>query len=194
MLAAFCAGPPVAPSPPKEAASDRAETYARLLEAEDRRTFDPALFGRAAASPDPWLRSKAALAAGRLRDPDASALLPALLRDPDSSVRRSAAFAAGVSGEPRMVGVSVEALSDPDSATAAFAAEALGKLGGPEATAVLLGALGRPGPARPAAAKALFRTDDSKVVAALALVALDAATPPDVHGAAIYALARRPSR
>jgi cyclophilin family peptidyl-prolyl cis-trans isomerase/HEAT repeat protein len=182
------------PAPPKEAADERVETHARLLAAEDSRTFDPALFGGAAASPDPWLRSSAALAAGRLKNPEAITILPALLSDPDPSVRRSAAFAAGVSGDPKLVDVAILALSDPDPATAAFAAEALGKLGGDEATAALLAALGRPGPARSAAARALFRTDDPNAVAALALVALDPVTPPDVHRAVLYALARRPRK
>jgi cyclophilin family peptidyl-prolyl cis-trans isomerase/HEAT repeat protein len=193
-LAVSCAGTPPPSAPSKDAADAGTDARARLLEAEDTRTFDPSFFGRAAASPDPGLRSRTALAAGRLKDPEAAALLPALLGDPDPSVRRAAAFAAGISGDPKLVGPCVAALADPDSGTAELAAEALGKLGGDDATAALLAALGRPGRARAAAAQALFRADDPKVASALALVALDPAEPADLRAAAVYSLARRPRK
>jgi len=125
LLAASCAGTPPPPAAPKEAADGREDACARLLEAEDTRTFDPSLFAGAARSSDPGVRAKAALAAGRLKDPEAASLLPALLGDADPSVRRSAAFAAGVSGDPKLVGPSIAALADPDPGPAALAAEAL---------------------------------------------------------------------
>jgi cyclophilin family peptidyl-prolyl cis-trans isomerase/HEAT repeat protein len=193
-LAVSCGRPPERTAAANEAEDPRTRSYARLLESEDSRTFNEALFRHAAASPDPWLRSKAALAAGRLRDREASALLPPLLRDAEAVVRRSAVFAAGVSGDRTLTAAVVLALTDPDPVTAANAAEALGKLGGGEAMAALVKSIGTPGGARAAAARALFRADDPRVVDALAAVALDPGAPADVHAAAVYALARRPKK
>ncbi|MCM3875398.1 MAG: hypothetical protein NEA02_03155, partial [Thermoanaerobaculia bacterium] len=62
--------------PPKGTYRERLGGFARLLRMEDRRAYDPLLTGRAAVSPDPWLRAKSALAAGRLRDPAATPYLP----------------------------------------------------------------------------------------------------------------------
>ncbi len=106
------------PGPPKGTYRERLEGFARLLRMEDRRAYDPLLVGRTASSPDPWLRAKTALAAGRLQDPDASIVLPPLLIDADPSVRRAAAFAAGVSGDVRLVPLLTKALRDADGATA----------------------------------------------------------------------------
>ena len=187
-----CASAPPEAGPARGSYGERLGLFAGLLQAEDTRTFDAALFYRAAASPDGWLRGKAALAAGRLRDPSASALLPPLLTDGNPEVRRAAAFAAGVSGDRSLAGPLAALLGDSDGETADRAAEALGKLGGPEATAALLGALGRTGPHRAAAATALWRVPDPKASAALSAVALDPSVPVAVRRGAVYGLARRP--
>jgi len=50
LLAASCAGTTPPPAAPKEAADGREDACARLLEAEDTRTFDPSLFAGAARS------------------------------------------------------------------------------------------------------------------------------------------------
>lgn len=171
---------------------DRARTFAKLLRAEETRTFDPDLFGAAAASPDPWLRKKAALAAGRLRDPGATETITRLLRDPDAGVRRAAAFAAGLADDRRLVLPLVRALGDPDMGVSVSSAFALGKLGGPEATGALLVVLDSASPARAAAAMALFRSDEQRVRERLASLAVDPAVPGDVRRGAVYSLARRP--
>lgn len=175
---------------PRGTYAERLELFARLLGMEDRRLYDPLLTGRAAASPDPWVRAKAALAAGRLKDPEATIYLPVLLRDQDVAVRRAAAFASGVSGDRRLVRLLGAALDDADPEAAALAAEALGKLGGDEATRHLLAALGKPSPARPAAARALWRASGPPASEPLLLARRD----PDarLRSAALYALARRP--
>ena len=181
---------------PKGAYEERLRGYAGLLRMEDRRTYDPLLAGRAAVSPDPWLRAKTALAVGRLRDLPATRTLPALLQDPDASVRRAAAFGAGVSGDAGLVSDLAPALGDPDAETAANAAEALGKIGGKDATDALVAALARrdASAARVASALALFRKPEARTVAAL-LVAFgeeSSASDSELRRAVVYSLARKP--
>ena len=159
---------------------------------EDERRYDPLLTGRAASSPDAWLRARTALAAGRLRDPDASPYLPVFLLDPDPSVRRAAAFGAGLSGDRRLVRFLVKALADPDAETAANAAEALGKLGGDDAVSALLSTLARPEGPRAPAAMALYRFPDKRVVTALMTTLEEKQLSPETKRAVVYALARRP--
>src|ERR1035437_8798539 len=50
--------------PPMGTYRERLGGFAGLLRMEDRHAYDPLLAGRAAASPDPWLRAKTALALG----------------------------------------------------------------------------------------------------------------------------------
>jgi cyclophilin family peptidyl-prolyl cis-trans isomerase/HEAT repeat protein len=185
----------VEPGPPKGTYRERLEGFARLLRMEDRRAYDPLLAGRTASSPDPWLRAKTALAAGRLRDPDASALLPPLLIDPEASVRRAAALACGLSGDTRLVPLLAKALRDGDAATAANAAEALGKLGGGNATDALLAALARreaPRSTRAASALAMFRRPEARTVTALRAAFGEEGLAPELRRAVVYALSRKP--
>ncbi len=184
-----------APGPPKGTYRERLHGFAGLLAMEDRRSYDPLLAGRLAASPDPWLRAKTALAAGRLRDPDASILLPPLLTDPEASVRRAAAFGSGLSGDARLVPIVARSLRDADAATAANAAEALGKLGGKGATDALLAALAaRDGATstRAASALAMFRKPEARTVSALVTVFEENSLAPELRRAAVYSLSRKP--
>jgi cyclophilin family peptidyl-prolyl cis-trans isomerase/HEAT repeat protein len=169
---------------PKGTYEERIETFARLLRMEDRRDYEPLLTGRAASSPDPWLRAKTALAAGRLRDLEASPCLPVLLADSEPPVRRAAAFGAGLSGDERLVRFLKVALSDQDPATARNAADALGKLGGKEAIDALIERARQadspdgPGGAGVAAATALWRFSEPGVIERISAVftALTAST------------------
>ena len=164
---------------------------------EDRRAYDPLLAGRTAASPDPWLRAKTALAAGRLRDPDASVLIPPLLADPEPSVRRAAAFAAGRLGRrasrpaPRP-----KALGDADAATAANAAEALGKLGGAEATGALArrsrGARRADVDARRGRARAVPQARGADGRRLSSRRSREESLAPELRRAVVYSLARKP--
>lgn len=176
---------------PEATRENRLDLVADLLEMEDRRDYDPLRAGRAASSKDPWVRSRAALACGRLRDVEASVQVAVLLGDPDPDVRRAAAFAAGISGDRRLAPLLARALADPDAGSAEAAATALGRLGGEEAERALRAVLAGPaeGP-REAAAGALFRVRDPEVVPlfAAALAGRGAA----VRKAAVYALARIP--
>ncbi len=196
-LGCFTFGAP--PGPPGGTYRERLETYARLLLCEDTRRYDPLLTSRAARSPDRWLRAKAVLACGRLKDVEASLYVPVLLRDPEPEVRRAAAFAGGLLGDPRLVRFEIEALRDPDEATAALAAEALGKLGGEDAWRALEQALMREelveSPlSRAAVAQAFFRrpTDRSFEGPFAKLEALISNGSGLVRRAAVYALSRRP--
>jgi len=184
-----CAG--LGPGGPAEATrGNRLSLVAELMEVEDRRDYDPVVVGRAAASKDPWVRSRAALTCGRLRDVEASIYLPVLLRDPDPSVRRAAAFASGVSGDRRLVPGLAKALADADGETATASAVALGRLGGAEAEGALQGALAPPSGPRAGAALALYRSTDTALVPlfASAIATGDAET----RRAAAWALARIP--
>ncbi|MEO8587415.1 MAG: peptidylprolyl isomerase [Acidobacteriota bacterium] len=183
--------------PPKGTYRERLGGFAALLRMEDRRAYDPLLAGRAAVSPDPWLRAKTALAVGRLGDPAAAINLPVLLVDSDATVRRAAAFGAGVSGDARLVRFLAAALGDSDPETAANAAEALGKIGGKDATDALVARLAKRGaaaPTRAACALALFRKPEARTVEAL-LVAFgeeDSASDSELRRAVVYSLSRKP--
>ena len=190
---AGCVSFGVEPGPPKGTYRERLHGFARLLAMEDRRAYDPLLAGRTASSPDPWLRAKTALAAGRLRDLDASPVIPPLLIDPEPSVRRAAVFAAGLCGDGRFVPLLAKALWDPDAATAANAAEALGKLGGRAATDALLAVLGtREAPARAASALAMFRKPEARTIAALLAAFGEEPLAPELRRATVYSLSRKP--
>jgi cyclophilin family peptidyl-prolyl cis-trans isomerase/HEAT repeat protein len=72
------------------------EAIAPLLMAEDARLWDAGLFQRGLEHSDPFVRKRAALAVGRLRDPRGTALLVAHLQDPDSTVQTEIMFALGL--------------------------------------------------------------------------------------------------
>lgn len=173
---------------------ERRGGYAGLLRMEDRRTYDAALVGATSVSPDPWLRAKTALAAGRLRDPAAARELTGLLADPDAGVRRAAAFGAGISGVAALVKHVTAVLGDSDPETAANAAEALGKLGGRDATDALLAALGRRDGPRAAAALAMFRNPEARTVAALLAAFGEESSASELRRAVVYSLSRKPQR
>jgi cyclophilin family peptidyl-prolyl cis-trans isomerase/HEAT repeat protein len=176
---------------PAEATRENRRTFvAGLLAVEDRRDFDPLLVGRASSAKDPWVRSRAALTCGRLRDVEASIYLPVLLRDPVPSVRRAAAFASGISGDRRLVPVLVEALADPEGVVAEEAARALGRLGGEKAGEALRGVLAGPGGPRAGAAFGLFRSPEPALGPLLAS-SLGVAGP-QARRAAAWALSRTP--
>jgi cyclophilin family peptidyl-prolyl cis-trans isomerase/HEAT repeat protein len=186
--AAACAGLG-RPGAAEATRENRLSLVAGLLRVEDRREYDPLLVGRAAGSLDPWVRSRAALACGRLDDVEASIYLPVLLRDSDPSVRRAAAFASGVSGDQRLAPSLVASLDDRDPGTAAEAALALGRLGGADAEKALRSVLSGTGGPRASSALALFRSRDASLVP---LLAVATAGEPELRRAAAWALARSP--
>src|SRR2546422_7491137 len=79
------------------------DELARLLAAADTRVYDTALFREALRHPDPFVRRQAALAAGRIGDPQAVDPLVAALADSGSAVQAAAAFALGLLKSPRAI-------------------------------------------------------------------------------------------
>src|SRR2546422_2854875 len=79
------------------------DELARLLAAADTRVYDTALFRQALRHPDPFVRRQAALAAGRIGDPQAVDPLVAALADSGPAVQAVAAFALGLLKSPRAI-------------------------------------------------------------------------------------------
>ncbi|MGH7628431.1 MAG: HEAT repeat domain-containing protein [Gemmatimonadales bacterium] len=177
----------------------RVEALANLLAAEDARRYDEALLRRTSRSRDPLVRRHAALAAGRIGDARAGALLAALLDDGDPTVRASAAFAIGLVRDSALAGLLVRRLQRTplDSATASELIGSLAKVGGRRASAVLARLLDRelepPEPAGGAARLAALREAwrlraAEQPVAALRRYARE--RDPELRWRAIYSLAR----
>src|SRR5881296_2294688 len=76
---------------------------ARLLAAADTRVYDTALFREALRHPDAFVRRQAALAAGRIGDPQAVDPLVAALADSGPAVQAALAFALGLVKSPRAI-------------------------------------------------------------------------------------------
>lgn len=107
-----------------------AAAEAALISLEDRREYEPAAFAVFLADPQPAVRRRAALAAGRIRDAAAVGAVTPLLADADTSVAATAAFSLGLIGDTAAV-PAIAALLSPDRMRAAptVAAEAAGALG-----------------------------------------------------------------
>lgn len=122
---------PVAP------ASTRIAKMARILAFEDRRSLGDGELDRYLSDPDPGVRRRAALAAGRIGDPG---LLPTLIQrmnDAEPEVRQMAAFAMGILGDKQAVERLLASLADPEPVVKARAAEALGRIGDPRAASAI---------------------------------------------------------
>src|SRR5690606_18008173 len=133
--------PPPEPPPARRVQLDDAaiDVLARLLRMEDDRALDTALVARALADSVDEVRSRAALAAGRIRDPEAVPLLLRALGDSVVSVRASAAFALGELADSSLLvieALAVVALAD-GSPAAVEAAAALGRIGSDQARPAL---------------------------------------------------------
>ena len=125
-----------------QAADDpsRIEKLGRILAIEDERGLWRGELELCLRDPEPGIRRRAALAAGRLGAKTAAPALIALLNDPEPEVRQMAAFALGLlgtAGDPQTVERLVAALQDTDARVRARAAEALGRTGDARAAASL---------------------------------------------------------
>jgi cyclophilin family peptidyl-prolyl cis-trans isomerase/HEAT repeat protein len=119
---------------------DRVATLAALLAAEDARALDSTLIAGALRAGDPLTRRRAVLAAGRIGDRRATALVLPRLRDADPAVQADAAFALGLLADTAAVGALVDRLTRPaapDSALAAEVVTALAKMPGERAPLVV---------------------------------------------------------
>jgi hypothetical protein len=125
----------------------------------------------ALGDPDPRVRSKAALALGKISDPRVVGHLIDALDDPNAEVRWGAVFALGDIGDPRAVGPLIRMLGDPYVQVRLWAVASLVKIGAP-AVELLITALGNPDrKVRWGAAEALGRIGDPQALPELERVA-----------------------
>jgi cyclophilin family peptidyl-prolyl cis-trans isomerase/HEAT repeat protein len=119
---------------------------AELLRLEDRREYDDDAIRTQLTAAHPELRRRAALAAGRVRDPRAADLLLQALDDTDAGVRAEAAFALGQLGDSsaHLIGALAARSLAPteDAVVRAEAVAALGKLRSIESRITLEAILG----------------------------------------------------
>ncbi len=121
--------PPPAPAP-------RIEKLARILELEDGRTSGAGELERLLHDPDPGVRRRAALAAGRIGDVSLVPPLVLLMNDAEPLLRQMAALALGLVGDRTAVERLQLALRlDPNAGVRGRAAEALGRIGDTRAAA-----------------------------------------------------------
>jgi len=117
------------------------EAVAAVMQAEDTRSFDYLTFEGAIRHPDPIVRRTAALAMGRIGDPQALELLTELVHDPDSTVTREAAFAFGLLRDaealPTLRDLVVNTPPDAQSDTHEEAMRAVLRIGGTAAAEIL---------------------------------------------------------
>jgi cyclophilin family peptidyl-prolyl cis-trans isomerase/HEAT repeat protein len=199
LLALAAAAPAAAQHRPLSAREVNAA--AGLLRLEDRREYDAAALGAAAADASAEVRRRAVLAAGRIGDKRATPLVAARLADADSSVAASAAFALGLLRDTTAVPALTRLLRPADVArrptVIGEAALALGKMptqAGKQAVEDFLSHAPASGPGvRRAVGEALlanwrFRRPMNLNVVTRWLTSAD----PEVRWRAAYALSRRP--
>ncbi|MBC8646629.1 MAG: HEAT repeat domain-containing protein, partial [Thermoanaerobaculia bacterium] len=180
------------PSAPARAFASSEDAEAALLEAEDRKTFDPVLLSSAAQSPDPTVRARAAWAIGRIGDERGGALLVRLLSDSSPAVRAAACFGAQALSDPALTGDLIPKLADPDHRVVSSAAKAIGFLSRGDGQDALAAAI--PGAASPEPRATLLRSLWRFANPASEATVLPFVSDPDpvVRFAAIYAIARKP--
>src|SRR5512143_62704 len=109
---------------------------ARLLALSDARRFDGAVLRQALQSDNPNVRVQAALAAGRIGDPEAVEPLVAELNDSVVAVQATAAFALGLLRDPRAVDPLLAIVRSVPPASQGpremEAVTAIAKMGGPQ--------------------------------------------------------------
>jgi HEAT repeat protein/cyclophilin family peptidyl-prolyl cis-trans isomerase len=141
LLAASACGPKVAPQTSPTAPVTAYEQKLRwILQLEDERQLRGGGGDLLAMLQDGEgrVRRRAALAAGRVRLPEAIPGLAALLAsDKDAEVRQMAAFALGLIGDESAASALTPALADPDPTIQGRAAEALGLLAHKPAAAAI---------------------------------------------------------
>lgn len=199
----FTAGPPAAPEAPAPVSVSTEEIHAmtRILHAEDTRNPSLDSLRPHLASRSGLIRSRAAVAVGRIRVGEGVPRLVEFLSDPDTAVAAAAAFALGQLRDSAAVPPLASVLETGGAAArttvAAEAAYALGKIGGEASRAALrdhlLGAKVRSTPAPLVTRSALLaiwrfpRDDEPEPIARWS-----ASPDPEIRWRAAYAMVRRP--
>ena len=133
LFVAACATTPAPPPAPQPAAVTAADVAAltELMQSEDTRNYDAAVFARLGSFQSELIRARTMLAAGRIGNRAAIDLLVRGLADPSDSVRTYAAFALGELGDSSAnVVAALGPLTSGQGAAAREAIAALGKIGG----------------------------------------------------------------
>jgi len=108
--------------------AETSERLERIAALEDLRA-DPVVVAEFLRDADPLVRSRAAMAMGRIQDATAVEDLVQALKDKLPEVRESAAFALGQIGSPSATKALIGRLADKSPEVRVAAAEALGKVG-----------------------------------------------------------------
>ena len=177
MLHLTCASGGIRPTLSLPDPLSRIETLARILVLEDSRSLGPGTLISFLRHPDPSVRRRAMLAAGRIGDPLAAPGVIQGLKDPEVEVRRAAAQALGFMGSSEGALALAAALSDADPLTRGRAAEALGRIGQASSGPLIGEALRRAVPKTPGGVLKIrgddpSRADDPWVELRLHIVAL----------------------
>lgn len=197
-----CAPAASVPAPSPAPSPEAVAAVADVLAAEDRRELPPALLSRLADHAEPYLRLRAARAAGRVGGPTASDVLLRLLADPDTAVAAEAAFGLGLLGDTTALDALI-ARTTPGAArtapgVAAEAIAALGRLQSPRAAAAIVEVLrqGDPGvsgsAAAPVAEAMLAVWRHPRLEDRSPILRWTHAADPELRWRAVYALTRRP--
>ena len=184
--------PVIRPSAPARTFAGALEAQAALLELEDRRAYDASTLESTARSTDSAIRSRAALALGRIGDPRGRPLLVALLADSSRDVRASAAFGGQIFGDPTLTAEIIPLLAGGDPAVAAAAAKAVGFLARGDGQDALVAAAAKAASPEPRATilRSMWRFSAPATEAAALAYVND--PDPRVRFGAVYAIARKP--
>ncbi len=199
LTACSTAPPPVSAPAPRVITAADMDAAAELMALEDRLEYDVWTIGPAAAAREPFLRERAVLTIGRLRDPAGRTLTRILLEDEDSAVAAAAAFSAGLLVDTVAVDPLATILADSSGwstrpTVAVEAARALGRIGSDRSRDVLVDLLatGDPGDSvvSPVAAEALLALVPAPDAVLPAIIRWIESADPEVRWRAAYALTR----
>ncbi len=184
--------PVIRPTAPVRTFAGAADAEAALLELEDRRAFDASTLESTARSTVPAIRTRSALALGRIGDARGRPLLVALLSDPSPDVQASAAFGCQVLGDPTLTVELTPLLDNRNATVVAAAARAVGFLARGDGQDALVAAAAKT--ATPEARATILRSLWRFASPATEAAALAYVSDPDqrVRFGAVYALARKP--
>jgi cyclophilin family peptidyl-prolyl cis-trans isomerase len=195
------AGPKAAPraatgenvpaEPPPAKFSSALEAEASLLMLEDERSYDSAILGAAARSPEPSVRARAAHAIGSIGEPRGLPLLESLAADGEATVRAAGAFGLELLGDSRGRSTLEGMLQSHDAEVVCAASHALARMQLSAGEVPLVAAVNSaPLPAKPCLLYAVAAFGTETAASAAREVAVK--TTGELRRAAVYAFCRNP--